>query len=119
MKAFEGNTIEFDDINDIRTSQDYDLVIRYEPILPEDWEDVNVTFIRKQSPDPRGPCAEVNKEQDVRSVRLPADSRAAAVYPPICLDAGHSYKVILTFRRYKYNRDTPTASVLIDAVSYL
>src|SRR5699024_2813470 len=56
---------------------------------------------------------------DVRRVALPSNSRSVTVYPPICLEAGKTYKVRLTFRRSNYDRDTPSASVLIDSVSFV
>ncbi|RZB39837.1 laminin subunit beta-1 [Asbolus verrucosus] len=113
VKAFERSFIEFN-IDDIRTAMDYEIAIRYEPTLPSNWEDVEVTIERPGPVDPNGPCHDARDE--VRRVALPANSRSITVYPPVCLEPGRSYKVKLTFRRSNFERDTPSASVLIDSV---
>lgn len=114
-KVFEGGFLEFI-INDIKTSMNYDTVIRYEPTSLESWEEVIVTVHRPDAIDPNGPCANVNLEDDIKSVGLPANSRSVTVYPPVCLEAGKVYKVTLEFRRSNFHKEMPTASVLIDSI---
>lgn len=45
-------------------------------------------------------------------------ARSVAVFPPVCLEAGQPYKIRLEFKRYDSQIETPTASVLVDSVSY-
>lgn len=102
-------------INDIKKSMDYDLVIRYEPTSNENWEDVEVTLRREEPADPNGPCAE-SFEDDRRRTSLPANSRSVTVYPPVCLEEGKNYTIHIEFLRSNYERDNPSASILIDSV---
>lgn len=117
MKVPENAYIEFDNIDNIRTSMEYDVEIRYEPKLPGDWEDVGITLIRPGPTDPNGPCAHVTENDDYRKVSLPSNARRVPADFPFCLEGGQTYTIRLDFNRYKYNQDTPTASVLIDSVS--
>lgn len=114
-KLFEGGFLEFL-VDDIKTSMNYDIIIKYEPTSSESWEEVIVTVHRPDAIDPNGPCANVNAEDDIKSVGLPANSRSVTVYPPACLEAGKIYKVTLEFRRSNFHKEMPTASVLIDSI---
>lgn len=113
MKAFEPSYIEFT-IDNIKTGMDYEIGIRYEPTMPTNWEEVEVTLERPGPVDPNGPCS--GARDDPRRVALPANSRSVTVYPPVCLEAGRTYKIRLTFRRSNFEREVPSASVLIDSV---
>lgn len=117
VKVFEGGYLEFT-VDDIKTSMDYDIVIRYEPIMPESWEDVIVTVKRPDYDrvDPNGPCSFIDPNNDIKQVGLPSNSRSIIVYPPSCLEAGKSYKVIIEFKKSSFDKETPTASVLIDSI---
>lgn len=46
-------------------------------------------------------------------------ARSVAVFPPACLEAGQRYKIRLEFKRYDNQVETPTASVLVDSVSFI
>ncbi|KAJ8950386.1 hypothetical protein NQ314_007925 [Rhamnusium bicolor] len=117
VKAFEGGFLEFI-VGEIKTSMDYDIVIRYEPLLTESWEDVLVTVRRPDYDqlDPNGPCTQINPEDDIKHASLPANSRSVTVYPPACLEAGKIYKIRLDFRKSSFDKETPSASVLIDSI---
>lgn len=117
MKAGENTYIEFT-IDNIKTTMEYDLGIRYElPRPDESWDEVVVNIIRPGPIDPNSTCAEnYHPDDDVRRIALDASSRSTTVYPPVCLEAGQVYKVRLDFKKSHYNRDSPSASVLIDSV---
>ncbi|XP_025834691.1 laminin subunit beta-1-like, partial [Agrilus planipennis] len=115
MKAPEGSYIEFQ-ITNIKTSMDYDIAIRYEPTLPENWNDVTLTVIRPDPIDPQGPCASTHPSDDTKRVSLPSNSRSAIAFPPTCLEAGKSYIVRIDFNNYKYGTSTPSASILVDSI---
>ncbi|CAH1103667.1 unnamed protein product [Psylliodes chrysocephalus] len=113
-KAFQGGFLEFI-VDDIKTTMKYDIVIRYEPTSPEAWEEVVVTVERPDRVSP-GPCEHINLIDDTKSVRLPSTARSVIVYPPVCLESGKIYKIILEFRHLNVQKEVPTASVLIDSI---
>lgn len=118
MRVYETNFLEFE-VDNIQTSMEYDLVIRYEPQLPGRWEDVRVMVERPGAVDPFGPCANHNPSDDVLRTYLHSSNRHAVVKPPICLESNKSYKIRLEFRSYNPLVSTPSASLLIDSIALL
>ncbi|CAG9828598.1 unnamed protein product [Diabrotica balteata] len=116
-KTFQGGFLEFV-IDDIKTSMNYDIVVRYEPTSSESWEEV-VVKIERPDRVSEGPCQNINPRDDMKLVHLPATSKSVIVYPPACLEAGKIYKIILEFRRSNVQKEIPTASVLIDSIVLL
>ncbi|KAE8752609.1 hypothetical protein FOCC_FOCC000731 [Frankliniella occidentalis] len=116
MRTFENSDLNFT-IDDIRSSMDYDIVIRYEPQLPNGWEDVLVTVERDGEIDSDGPCANTRPEDDIKHIRLTAGDRSAVVRPPACLEAGKTYHIKLSFKKYDQDGDKPTASILVDSIA--
>lgn len=106
-------------MDDIKTSMEYDVVIRYESPLKKTWEDVTVTIIRPGQVDYNGPCSMFDPADDVKHVLLPPTSRSVTVYPPACLEAGQVYKIRIDLNTFSAPGTPPTASVLIDSVSKL
>jgi len=117
MKALEGSVLNFT-IDDIRRSMWYDVIVRYEPVHPGVWEDVQVILERDSLPDPNGPCADWKPEYDHLWVQLPLRSRSAVAQPSVCLEAGKRYNLLLQFRKFNSHVDTPLASILVDSVIY-
>ncbi|CAH2007905.1 unnamed protein product [Acanthoscelides obtectus] len=113
----EGGFLEFI-IDDIKTSMDYDIVIKYEPTRADTWEDVIVTVERPGPVNYNGTCARINPQDDVKHVSLPSNQRSVTVYPPVCLEAGKVYKIRLDFRTDR-RKESPTASVLIDSIALI
>lgn len=121
VRAVEDSSIEFT-LQPVSQSMEYDLVIRYEPQLPGQWEDVRVVLERPDPVDPDGPCANLQlqgerQDLEISRVSLPSGARHVVVYPPTCLEAGKQYKVRLEFKNYDSAQDTPGASVLIDSIT--
>lgn len=117
MKALEGSVLNFT-IDNIRRSMWYDVIVRYEPVQPGVWEDVQIILERDSLPDPNGPCADWRPEYDRLWVQLPLRSRSALAQPSICLEAGKRYNLLLQFRKFNSHVDTPLASILVDSVIY-
>lgn len=117
MKALEGSVLNFT-IDDIRRSMWYDVIVRYEPVHPGVWEDVQVILERDSLPDPNGPCADWKPEYDRLWVQLPLRSRSAVAQPSVCLEAGKRYNLLLQFHKFNSHVDTPLASILVDSVIY-
>ncbi|XP_071580387.1 laminin subunit beta-1 [Temnothorax nylanderi] len=115
MKALEGSVLNFT-IDDIRRSMWYDVIVRYEPVHPGVWEDVQIILERDSLPDPNGPCADWRPEYDRLWVQLPLRSRSAMAQPSICLEAGKRYNLLLQFRKFNSHIDTPSASILVDSI---
>ncbi|XP_021926605.1 laminin subunit beta-1 isoform X2 [Zootermopsis nevadensis] len=116
MRTFEDSALEFI-VDNIKTSMEYDIVIRYEPQAPANWEDVRVIVERPGPVDRNGPCANSLPQDDIKQDSLPAGARSVAVFPPVCLEAGQQYKIRLEFKRYDSQVETPTASVLVDSIA--
>ncbi|XP_077296582.1 laminin subunit beta-1 [Arctopsyche grandis] len=115
MKVFEGDHIEFT-IDDIVTSMDYDIVIRYEPQISGDWEQIEVKLDRLDALGLDSLCANSLPQDDLKSVVLPDNARSAVVNPPTCLEAGKTYKLHIDFIQHQSNEPNARASVLLDSV---
>lgn len=117
VRAVEDSSIEFT-LSPVAQSMEYDIVLRYEPQLAGQWEDVRVVLERPGDVDPDGPCANlVQSQPEVSRVSLPSGSRHVVVYPPSCLEAGKQYKVRVEFKSYDSTKETPGASVLLDSIT--
>jgi len=116
MKALEGSVLNFT-IDDIRRSMWYDVIVRYEPVHPGVWDDVQIILERDSPPDPNGPCADWRPEHDRLWAQLPLRSRSAVAQPFICLEAGKRYNLLLQFRKFNGHVDIPSASILVDSVT--
>lgn len=119
MKALEGSMLNFT-IDDIRRTTWYDVILRYEPVHPGIWEDVQIILERDGPPDPNGPCGDWRgPEQDRLWAQLPLRSRSATAQPALCLEAGKRYNLLLQFRKFNSHLDTPiSASILVDSVMF-
>lgn len=114
LKTFENAYFEFS-TNNIQKTSKYDIEIRYEPVLPQAWEDAEITVTRPGPPDPNGPCSN-SPEVERRKVVLEPNSRRFLASPSVCFEAGTTYRIQMDFRRFDSRKESPTASVLIDSV---
>uniref|UniRef100_A0A6A7G3W6 Laminin subunit beta-1-like isoform X5 n=4 Tax=Hirondellea gigas TaxID=1518452 RepID=A0A6A7G3W6_9CRUS len=115
MRVVEGSRLEFD-IENIETSMEYDLVIRYEPQFRGQWDNVEVTIERFGPVDPTGQCRNVRPINDQMVVSLREGERHETLFPPVCLEKDRRYKVRVEFRRSNAQQDLPSASILIDSI---
>ncbi|KAK7490606.1 hypothetical protein BaRGS_00018209 [Batillaria attramentaria] len=115
MKIMEGDSVEFT-ITDIPFPTYYDFVIRYDPRMPEVFQDVKVTLIRPDRVDPDGLCGEFNPQEDFKQVALQPGARYEVVRPPSCLEQGKTYTLRVDFEAYRSGQQTPEATLLIDSV---
>ncbi|XP_018593226.2 laminin subunit beta-2 isoform X2 [Scleropages formosus] len=118
VRVPEGSTLEFF-ISNIPYSMEYDLLIRYEPQLPLDWEEVRVTVLRPGSIPTSSPCGNTIPADDILSVSLPTAARFVMLPQPICLERGVSYTLRLELSRYSGRRNVPNPSILVDSISLL
>ncbi|KAL5014853.1 hypothetical protein ScPMuIL_009123 [Solemya velum] len=115
MKIMEGDSIEFT-VSNLDFPMYYDLVIRYDPRMPEKWEDVRVTVIRPDEVDEWGPCANHIPQDDLKATSLQPGFRSVYVSPLTCLETGKKYVIRLDFNKYKSDLSTPEATTLIDSI---
>nr|XP_032628515.1 laminin subunit beta-2-like [Chelonoidis abingdonii] len=111
----EGGATEFL-VSDVPASMEYDVVIRYQPQLPEPWEEVKLWVLRP-GPIPTGsPCGNTIPADDQLATALPPRARYVLLPQPVCLERGISYTLRLELTRYTSRQAVPGASVLLDSL---
>ncbi|XP_076033711.1 laminin subunit beta-1 isoform X3 [Oratosquilla oratoria] len=115
MRVFQDSYLEFE-IENVETSMEYDLVIRYEPQFRNIWEGARVIIERPGPVDPHGDCGNTHSTDDQIVVNLSDNQRDETLYPPVCLEAGKRYKIKIDFKRSNALQDSAGASILVDSI---
>ncbi|CAJ0952788.1 unnamed protein product, partial [Mesorhabditis belari] len=105
-------------ITNLYQSQEYNIVIRYDGQRdPVGWENVQITIIRPDDPNPEGPCKNANPSDDFLIARLHPGGRYAEIRPAVCLEAGVDYEIRVQFgeKRTGIVNDR-SAFMLIDSI---
>ncbi|KAL2093323.1 hypothetical protein ACEWY4_010635 [Coilia grayii] len=111
----EGAYLEFN-IDNLPHSMEYDILVRYEPQLPEQWEEVLMTVIRPRPITPDSRCANTMPEDDNQRVSLHPGSRYVMLPRPVCLEAGLNYTIRLSLPLYSTLTDIQSPYTLIDSI---
>uniref|UniRef100_A0A3Q2TZN7 Laminin, beta 1b n=1 Tax=Fundulus heteroclitus TaxID=8078 RepID=A0A3Q2TZN7_FUNHE len=113
----EGGYIEFN-VNNIPESMDYDILIRYEPQLPQQWDEANVRVLRPvfNPPSHAAHCSTSFQRGDEQSISLPPGSRHVLLVSPACLEKGQNYTIRLTLPRYSSDSHIHNPHTLIDSL---
>ncbi|XP_029018655.2 laminin subunit beta-1b [Betta splendens] len=111
----EGEYLEFD-ISNLPDTMDYDILIRYEPQLPQQWELVDMTVRRPliDRPDNFSYCS--SQSEDEQSTSLPPGSRHVLLRSPVCLEKGLNYTIQLSLPLYSSDSDVESPYTLIDSL---
>lgn len=115
MKLPEGSSIVFI-VNNLRRSMNYNVLIRYEPQSPLNWEEATILVKRPYGVDPDSPCANVRPENDTLQAFLPANQRSVLVSPSICLEKDKDTEIRISLGRQDRRTPNPRATVLIDSI---
>uniref|UniRef100_A0A1B0D836 Laminin N-terminal domain-containing protein n=2 Tax=Phlebotomus papatasi TaxID=29031 RepID=A0A1B0D836_PHLPP len=88
-------------VDDISTTTNYNVIIRYSTQTPGDWEVGTITVIRPDEYDPEGPCAETHPSYETRRpFRLPEHQTAVQGLRDVCLEVGKTYRFKIHFERH-------------------
>ncbi|KAJ8269151.1 hypothetical protein COCON_G00117580 [Conger conger] len=111
----EGEYLEFS-IDNIPQSMEYDILIRYEPQLPDQWEEVMITVIRPSVITSDSRCANTMPEDDNQMVSLHPGSRYIVLPRPVCFEKGMNYTIRLSLPLYSALSDVQSPYTLIDSI---
>uniref|UniRef100_W5KEF1 Laminin subunit beta-2 n=1 Tax=Astyanax mexicanus TaxID=7994 RepID=W5KEF1_ASTMX len=109
----EGGTLRFT-IDNVPQSMEYSLLIRYEPQLPDVWEQVMVDVKRTGFPSPSAHCSPPYADQ--QSASLPPGYRYVVLPRPVCLEKGQTYTVEMLMALYSSNDLHQNPHMLIDSI---
>ncbi|XP_059361476.1 laminin subunit beta-1b isoform X2 [Carassius carassius] len=112
----EGETLRFN-IYNLPRSMEYNLMIRYEPLLPDEWEKVVVQIERPRDTYPSAHCT--STYSDNQTISLHPGSRYVVLPGPVCLEKGQNYTVKINFRQYSSYSYHTYPHTLVDSMVLL
>uniref|UniRef100_A0A673N8D6 Laminin subunit beta-1-like n=1 Tax=Sinocyclocheilus rhinocerous TaxID=307959 RepID=A0A673N8D6_9TELE len=112
----EGETLRFN-IYNLPRSMEYNLMIRYEPLLPDEWEQVVVQIERPRGTYPAAHCT--STYNDEQTVSLHPGSRYAVLPGPVCLEKGQNYTAKISFPQYSSYSYHSSPHTLVDSIVLL
>ncbi|XP_045763447.1 laminin subunit beta-1 [Maniola jurtina] len=115
MKIPESSTLVFV-VNNLKTSMNYNVLIRYEPQSNTNWEEATILVKRPVPIDADSPCANVRPADDTVLTSLPANQRSVLVRPAICLEKNKETEIRIYLGRQDGHSSNSRASVLIDSI---
>uniref|UniRef100_A0A8C3ATR1 Laminin subunit beta 1 n=1 Tax=Cyclopterus lumpus TaxID=8103 RepID=A0A8C3ATR1_CYCLU len=111
----EGAFLEFS-VDNIPHSMEYDILIRYEPQLPDQWEEVLMTVMRPGPIRADSRCVNTVPDDDHQMISLHPGSRYVALPRPVCFESGLNYTVRLSLALYSALSDVLSPYTLIDSI---
>ncbi|KAK9497974.1 hypothetical protein O3M35_003866 [Rhynocoris fuscipes] len=116
-RVYDNSQLEFT-IDNVPTTSEFDLVVRYDKVNRNEWVDVEATLERPSSIR-GGLCSNSQDVDDRIYLQLPSGSLYSKAEKPLCLEAGKTYKLVLKFKSNSNQVDGPSASILIDSVALI
>ncbi|KAK0144068.1 Laminin subunit beta-4 [Merluccius polli] len=113
VRVLDGAGLRFT-VDNLPSSLDYQLVIRYESESPEDWL-ASISIVPLSPGD--GGCT--RDPTGTNALRLPGNSRSAILDQPVCLNAGGRYFVDITFRKEQHSDPKFSSYMLIDSMGLI
>ncbi|XP_041794363.1 laminin subunit beta-1a [Chelmon rostratus] len=111
----EGAFLEFS-VDNIPHSMEYDILIRYEPQLPDQWEEVLMTVMRPGPITADSRCVNTVPDDDNQMISLHPGSRYVVLPRPVCFESGLNYTVRLSLPLYSALSDVQSPYTLIDSI---
>uniref|UniRef100_A0A452I4U3 Laminin subunit beta-1 n=1 Tax=Gopherus agassizii TaxID=38772 RepID=A0A452I4U3_9SAUR len=116
VRVPEGAYLEFY-VDNIPYSMEYDVVIRYEPQLPDHWEKVVITVSRPGKIPTSSRCGNTVPDDDNQTVSLSPGSRYVVLPRPVCFEKGLNYTVRLELSQYSsFDTEVESPYTLIDSL---
>ncbi|CAJ1055768.1 laminin subunit beta-1 [Xyrichtys novacula] len=111
----EGAYLEFT-VDNIPHSMEYDIIIRYEPQLPDQWEEVLMAVMRPGPIKADSRCVNTVPDDDNQMISLHPGSRYVVLPRPVCFESGLNYTVRLSLPLYSALSDIQSPYTLIDSI---
>ncbi|KAM8891536.1 laminin subunit beta-1a [Spinachia spinachia] len=111
----EGAFLEFS-VDNIPHSMEYNILIRYEPQLPDQWEEVLMTVMRPGPIRADSRCVNTVPDDDHQMMSLHPGSRYAPLPRAVCFESGLNYTVRLSLPLYSALSDVQSPYTLIDSI---
>uniref|UniRef100_UPI003AAF4A91 laminin subunit beta-4 n=1 Tax=Centroberyx gerrardi TaxID=166262 RepID=UPI003AAF4A91 len=113
VRALDGAGLRFT-VDNLPSSLDYQLVIRYEPESPDDWL-ASVSVVPLSAGD--GRCS--RDPTGSRTLNLPGNARSAILDEPVCLNAGGRYFVDIIFKKQPNSDPRSSSHILVDSMGLI
>ncbi|XP_071318517.1 laminin subunit beta-4 isoform X2 [Trachinotus anak] len=113
VRVLEGAGLRFT-VDDLPSSTDYHLLIRYKPESPFDWQ-ATVSIIMLSPGE--GGCS--NDPTGSKTLILPANSRSRILDSAVCLNAGGRYFVDVVFNKQPGSDRSDGSYILIDSMGLI
>ncbi|XP_070687633.1 laminin subunit beta-1a [Pempheris klunzingeri] len=111
----EGAFLEFT-VDNVPHSMEYDILIRYEPQLPDQWEEVLMTVMRPGPITADSRCVNTVPDDDNQMISLPPGSRYVVLPRSVCFESGLNYTIRLSLPLYSALSDVQSPYTLIDSI---
>ncbi|KAM6973643.1 laminin subunit beta-1a [Aplochiton taeniatus] len=111
----EGAFLEFS-IENVPHSMEYDILIRYEPQLPDQWEEVIMTVMRPGPITADSRCVNTMPDDDNQVTSLHPGARHVVLPRPVCFETGLNYTIRLSLPLYSALSDVQSPYTLIDSI---
>ncbi|XP_005377350.2 PREDICTED: laminin subunit beta-1 [Chinchilla lanigera] len=116
VRVPEGAYLEFF-IDNIPYSMEYEILIRYEPQLPDRWEKAVITVQRPGKIPTSSRCGNTVPDDDNQVVSLSPGSRYVVLPRPVCFEKGLNYTVRLELPQYtSSDSEVESPYTLIDSL---